>query len=233
MVDRLSYHAQIVWVVVLAIESITIIASNIVAISIFSKRKFVVCKSAYLLINLTIADALVGVAPLLHLVELIYSTGSSQSECGVVINVVSKVYSFFTIMASLSCLALIALERVFATFKPHHHRRIQRRHYMYTITASWCATLVATTFKGITNCISGKIVLVFTSFMTFFVAMCILMIVVPYLAIALKMRFFSSFQSGITQKNNARLSKTLMITTMLAILTTHPTNSCPTCWPKM
>lgn len=224
MTDKLSYQAFVTWSVVLAFQSVVLIIGNITAIGIFSKRNFVVCKSAYLLINLTIADVLVGLAPLVHLVEIIYTNGSSsQQHCGVLITDISKVYSFFTILASLSCLAVIAVERCFATFKPHRHRLGRRFHYVIIITLSWCLTIVCTTFKGIATCNDGKMITIFTNIMTVLVALCLISIILSYLAIAIKMKFTAiNAKSSASFKQNARLSKTLIITTLIAVLFNMP-----------
>lgn len=224
MPDKLSYSAQIFWSIVLVFESFIIITTNAIAINIFSKKNFIICKSAYLLISLTMADVLVGIAPFFHFIEVIYSKGDTQPGCGVVITDISKVYSFFTIMTSLSGLAIIAIERALATFKPHLHRRYNSGQYFKTIVIAWLTSIVCTVMKGFSECSdNSKLVTIFINIMTIFVITCILAIVVSYLSVMIKMKFFSLLvNSSLTFKNNAKLSKTLMITTMVAVFANLP-----------
>lgn len=221
--DQLNHHAIITWSVVLSIESFVIITSNIAAIAIFSKRRFVICKSAYLLINLTTADVLVGFAPLIYLLDIIYNHGYTQERCGVLITDLSKVYSFFVILASLSCLTTIAIERGYATFSPHRHRRCPSSSYFVSIFLSWCFVALCTVGKGISTCNGGKVAMMFTNIMSIFVSVCFISIICSYLAITIKMKFTSmNSKSQASYKQNARLSKTLIITTFLAVLANLP-----------
>ena len=221
--EQLSHHAKIIWLVVLSVESVLIITCNIAAIYVFSNRRFVICKSAYLLINLTTADVFVGFAPLIHLLEIVYNKGYSQEQCGVLITYISKVYSFFTKMTSLACLSVIAIERSFATFSPHQHRRGTSTHYFISIFLSWCLISVGTVFKGLSICNGGKVAAIFTNIMSIFVALCFISIIFSYIAIAFKMRFTTmSSKSTASYKQNAKLSKTLVITTLIAVLAYLP-----------
>jgi len=218
---KFSYKMQVIWAVLLAIESFLIISCNIVTICIFLKRKFTsASKSAYLIVNLTVADVLVGIAAFFNVMELTYSNEFLFVPCHAkqLVNEMSLSFSVFAGFASLLSLALMALERAAATLIPLYFRRISKRKYNYAIVVSWCMSIPLLIIRNVTDCshMSRKAlsaVIVMTS---------ILIIVVSYTAIFIKMKFFHTMQSSLSTRKHARLSKTMMITTLLALATWIP-----------
>ncbi|KAK3737448.1 hypothetical protein QZH41_000168 [Actinostola sp. cb2023] len=215
---------QVVWAVLLAIESFLIISCNIVAIRIFLNKKFVVMKSSYMLVNLTVADVLqVGISALFTLLEVVFSSEFMFIACkGAPINRIAQSISLFTLFASLISLALMALERFSAIIFPFRFRRVQRKHYLFAIAISWCVSIPLVFLRLINTCSDMKARIITNMFVIIVMVLFIAIIVISYAAIFVKNRFFPEIQATISMQKNIKLAKTLMLTTSVAILTWLP-----------
>ena len=138
------YAVAIVFIVIFALEAAVIIIGNVFTIFVFQSQSGLHLKrTSLLLINLAVADLLVGVGEVVVLVlHRIPRTG---------IRTFSLSWSLLTIGSCVSVmfLALISLERVYAVFWPLLHRVASTRAYIYSICAIWVAGL----------CMSGLLLL--------------------------------------------------------------------------
>ena len=132
------------FIVIFALEAAVIIIGNVFTIFVFQSQSGIHLKrTSLLLINLAVADLLVGVGEVVVLVlHRIPRTG---------IRTFSLSWSLLTIGSCVSVmfLALISLERVYAVFWPLLHRVASTRAYIYSICAIWVAGL----------CMSGLLLL--------------------------------------------------------------------------
>jgi len=216
---------QIVWASLFGLEALVIICANSMAIRIFLQRKFRMSKSSYLLVNLTVADVLVGFASLCTLLEVVYSSQGLFATCNSpkthLINAISLSLSIFTLVASLNALALLAFERALAILIPLRFRLVEGVHYIYSISMSWLLSLVVL-LKNISDCSTGFDSSLLRSIMTIIIGTDIITIVLSYSAILIKVKYRPSMQVNSTMKKNIKLSKTLMLTTMCALVTWSP-----------
>ena len=121
------------FVVITAIEAVLIIVGNSLAIFVFWTQTFRQRRACLLLINLSAADLLVGVAGSLDLAtEKIPRRGQEiEAERPLLPFVV------FTSCTSVFFLALISLERVCAVFWPVRHRVASLQNYVCSIVTVW------------------------------------------------------------------------------------------------
>ena len=125
-------------------ELIVIVLINLFTLATFARNRHLRKRSTYLVINLTMADLLLGVAAFLspilepHILE-------SHNILGEHFNWYAFLYltleSLFP-AASLANLSLISLERLHATIYPFRHCLIQEQVYFAVITLSWLLTLL-------------------------------------------------------------------------------------------
>ena len=220
-ISRLTDSMQVVWCVLFGIESFLIIACNVTAITIFMKKKFRVSKSCYLIINLTVADVLVGVSAFITLIEIWHEKGTFFTICsGIFLSELSLNFSLFTLLASLTSLAMMAVERALAILIPFRFRRVSGKHYFRAILLSWCVSLAL--FLRHFACSSEITVHIFSLYFMFFMIASIVVIIISYSAIAIKRVSSSELNSNISMRNNLRLSRTLMLTTLVALITWVP-----------
>ena len=136
----------IVHIVILALEVIIIIMGNVFTIFVFWTQRFRLKRTFLLLINLAVADLLVGVGEALVLATNTIPNGGNEK-----LKIKSPWWAFqiFGNSTSLMFLALISLERVYAVFWPLLHRVASTRAYIYSICVIWVAGL----------CMSGLLLL--------------------------------------------------------------------------
>lgn len=214
-------QAKIFWAVVLTVEVVVIMGSNILALKTFLHLMSLAGtpKPTYLLINQTIADLLVGVAVLFNLIEVIGYNQFLFLPChGVIINEVSLTFTVFTSFASLICLALIALERMLAMIMPFRFHNSSKKNYIIAIVVSWCFSIPYMIIRNMTDCDDPLRHLYFIANIT----TAILTMVISYTIISIKIKFFTTMQSSIAQMQSINLSKTMQLATIFSVITWIP-----------
>ena len=114
-----------IWLAVLSTESIVIVMVNAFTLIVFARNRQLRKRSTYLIINLTVADLLVGAVTVpLEIYYLQAHDGSGwQDYC---ISIAYNVFPF----ASLVNLCLLSLERLHATLFPFKHCLCEDRFYL-------------------------------------------------------------------------------------------------------
>ena len=134
--DMLSSTA-VAFVVIYVLESILIIFGNGFTTFVFWTQKLHHKRTCFLLINLAVADLLVGITePIVLEAEKIpkMKAVGGQEES---IKNPSSALQLFASSTSVLFLSLISLERVFAVLWPVRHRVLNTRVYIYSIAIVW------------------------------------------------------------------------------------------------
>ena len=124
------------WLTIYFTLSFTTAAFNAITIVVFIKHRNLRNRSAYLIINLAVADMLVGG---FSIIDLSYSYGqicNIKSDSGRIIYLRIAI-AFLFLVYSLANVTAISLEHVHATFWPFKHRVIKKRVYNVIIAATW------------------------------------------------------------------------------------------------
>ena len=146
----LTKDVAIIYVVVFVVEAALIILGNAFTIFVFSipTRTSHIRRTCYLLINLAVADLLVGITePIILGMEKYHEMTATTSKPrginetnplrGKRENHLPGAIQLFASSASVFFLALISLERAFAVLKPLRHRVVSTRVYIYSIVVVW------------------------------------------------------------------------------------------------
>ena len=180
----------IVWMTIDLTVSVAIVAFNLCTIIAFTKTRNLRKRSTYLLINLALVDMLVGG---FSVYVLFYSV-----DCNVWKRHSIDVWAYHTIYtllslfsnASLTNIAILALERAHATFFPIRHRVLKKLVYGIIIAAVWViAALVA-----ITVVLPKRFQIIFLYLRITFCATCLLIICASYTSIVIKVRWVAQPQ---------------------------------------
>ena len=132
---------DIIFTALFSVETLVIIIGNTFTIFVFWSHKFHLKQSYFLLINIAVADLLVGVTESKVLgsekipnliTEAKLKEGSGGANA-------TKAFQVLGFTSSVFFLALIALERVFAVLWPLRHRVTSTRAYVYSIVIVWAA----------------------------------------------------------------------------------------------
>ena len=134
-----SISASFIFVVIYILEAIIIIVGNIFTIFVFWTQRPHLKRAYFILINLAVADLLVGSTVLTVLIGTAISQNITD---GYNVLRTSQSYPFvaFVVLSSNTSvyfLALVSLERAFAVLWPIRHRTANSRVYIHSIVVLW------------------------------------------------------------------------------------------------
>ena len=129
-----KYSNSLPKILILGVESLIIILANIATVVVFWKRRSQLKQTCLILINLTVAYLMVGVGIIEDVVNEIWKLLSSSCtgswEKFVVLN---EIFGG----ASITLLALISLERLYAIVWPFRIRNTSRGKYICSVGVVW------------------------------------------------------------------------------------------------
>ena len=134
---NMVYSTAITFVIIYILEAVFIIIGNSFTIFVFWKQRLHQKRTCFLLINLAVADLLVGILELIGL-----STGKFDKMTAVrgkqkKANIFFAALPLLASSTSVFFLALVALERVYSVLHPLRHRVINTRVYIYAAVITW------------------------------------------------------------------------------------------------
>ena len=213
-----SFPECITWLTVGLIECVAIVTLNIITIIVFIKNRNLRRRSTYLVINLVVADMLVG-GTATH--ELFYGVGTVCNVWkGNLIDpraeyVLVTLLRLFT-LSSLTNIAAISVERLHATLRPFRQRLIKKWVYVLIIAVVWVdsgllsiAFTVLLVFKGSSY---------YFYLLNSFIAICLLVICISYVTIVIKVRCGAQPQHHGATSRERKLTMTLLIVTAVSLL---------------
>ena len=125
------------WLTIYFTLSFFTAALNAITVAVFRKHRNLRNRSAYLIINLAVADMLVGG---FSTFDLSYFYGQIcniwKSDSGIIFHLRIAIALLF-LVCSLANVTAISLERVHATFWPFKHRVIKKQVYNVIIAVTW------------------------------------------------------------------------------------------------
>ena len=208
------------WMVVYICEAFLILTGNSLTIYIFFRNRKRLKRTSYLLINLAVADAFVGMVLTIFIsadvaIMLEKDVSLTFGETVVALDISATV-------ASLSSLVLISLERMVAILWPLRHRLIKTRYFYVSVGFVWflSAANVLSNLRLYNDITYDDSYSVFTS-VTFVTSLVV--ITVSYLAIWISVRRNAIPSNDRRSMGQSRkLAKTLFIVTALSIMTSLP-----------
>ena len=207
---------SIFFAVIYTLEAIMIIIGNTFTIFVFWNQRSGIKRTYFLLINLAIADLLVGITELTVLAafksEIMLESDVllSQSPSNP-----SVAFQLLFSSTSVYFLALVSLERAFSVLWPIRHRSINSRVYTKSIVFVWAVGLCffATNIIALYNTAVKWDYVFTTSVTSLFISQ--LIICTSYLKIRNRLRASSpglDIHNHQLRAQNLRLSKTIFIT---------------------
>ena len=133
--------AAIVFTSIILIQCVFILIGNIFTIYVFWTNRKRLKRTSYLLINLAVADLLVGLTE----PSMITIVPRHFKEDGLLMSTHDSIAAILAAMfssLSLFCLALISLERAYAVIMPLRHRVTSDKCYVFSVVIVWAAGMV-------------------------------------------------------------------------------------------
>ncbi|EDO44665.1 predicted protein [Nematostella vectensis] len=196
-------------------EACVIVIVNSLALAVFLKKKFRAKKSTYLLVNLTVADLMVGFTTIFRTMKKL--TGVDFK----LFDIICLLINYISVSASLFSFTAIAMERAYAILKPLKHRLLRKKTYFIGIVIIWKAAVfidiakilqLAKDIHGIEYRILLAIKISFGLFLLVIVFSC-------YLAIWIKVKLAKPLPNQRpANNNNNRLTSTLFTVTFVSLI---------------
>jgi len=213
----ISSQEHRIWFAVLVTESIVIFIINAYTLIVFARNPHLRKRSTYLIINLTVADLLVGAVsePLeLYWAEPIdFGPGFSWQRLSIV-----TLYNIFP-TSSLTNLSLISLERLHATLYPLRHFAIGKWVYFGAVICCWLSALVLSSVIAVfrhyvpgANWYAGASCIILT----------LLILTISYAIIIVNIKSNPRPRHSGPVVSDRKLSITLFIVTVVSMLTILP-----------
>ena len=206
------------WSNVLLTECIVIAVINTFTVAAFVRNRHLRKRTTYLIINLTVADLLVGaVTGPVEIFGPVHDLGNDFNWKEFIISTSSLIFS----LASLVNLSLISLERLHATLFPFRHCLIEKWLYFKVIIGSWMITLLLASMMSVLHLLDSVLIEYALACYTF---LTLLIVTVSYGIINIKVRSNPPLQHFSAVASERKLSVTLSIVTVVSILTILPTS---------
>ena len=211
--------STIAFVTIFTLESAAIIIGNTFTIVVFWNHKLRLKRTCFLLINLALADLIVGITEAVVLVT--NKIPNFEEKQTTRIQHPSVVFYTFGSSTSVVFLALISLERVYAVLWPLRHRVTSPRAYTYSITLVWVAGC-CTAGLSLLAASDSKVDTAFAN-VTFhlFLLISLFIILLSYLVIRSRLNSASTelqFHNKKLTERNLRISKTLFIVVSVSLM---------------
>ena len=217
----------IFWCGLFIIEAVLITAGNLLTTFVFLRSRKLRKRRYYLMINLAISDALVGALAMpLFVVPLGTSLRVWQTTSGF-LGDVSLFFDMFAGFASIVFLAMIALERLYATLRPFNYRALKSRWYVLFTIIAWIAagsipSLHLTVIKFPNTFLSSTPLSVKAAMWIPILAALLLIICVSYTVIWKKVRVVhKSVKQRLVEKESS-LSRICLLITAVSLLAWLP-----------
>ena len=209
----MSSPKGITWMTVGLAESVAIVTLNLCTIIAFMRNRNPWKRSTYLVMHLAFTDMLAGavaVYVLFYWFGVICNVWKGHVNVDLAGYIATTVLSFFP-GVSLVNISIIALERVYATFRPLRHRVLKKWVYGLLIAFVWVVTYVWGSVPGSDEV---HILYIRISFVLFF----LFITCVSYSSIFIKVRCGAQPQHHRAARRERKLTMTLLIVTVVSLL---------------
>ena len=233
--DRFQEYLQVSYCCILGVLASGIVTGNVLAIVTFSKKNTASKHAHILLINLAIADILVGAISIPMFIFLLGSSNRWWSDGPRVLSLIYKSNDILSGLASIFCLVCISLERLYAIGWPLKHRLTTKRSYCSCACLIWIMSGFIVMLRFVVDLLTVAYILVIVF------SMSLLLIITAYVKLwhIVKTRKFGIAQ--LETKQDRKLAKTLLFVTLAFVFTWVPFQvisatffsffCSPTCYP--
>ena len=214
-----SFPECVTWLAVGLTECVAIVTLNIITIIVLVKNRKLRKRSTYLVINLAVADMLLGgfaTRDLFYWVGAFYcNVWKYNSIDPWAEHVLFTLVRLFAV-SSVTNIAAISVERLHATLRPFRHRLIKKWVYALIIAVVWVTA-------GLLS-IALRVLRVFKPYSYYFyllnsfIAICLLVICISYASIVIKVRCGAQPQHHGAASRERKLTMTLLIVTVVSLL---------------
>ena len=214
----LSSSECITWLAVFLTVSAAIVTVNLLTIVLFIKNGSLRTRAMYLVINLTVVDMFVGGFSNFYLFAgLDFICDIKKMNLSLHLVRTAEFLIYWTTLTSLTNIAAISLDRMYATICPFRYRVVKKWVYGVTIAGVWVLAAIISTASALLAEYWGKWsyhIYVWQSWC----CLCLIVICVSYSSIAVKFLCGAHPQHHGAASRQRKLTVTLFIMTIVSLL---------------
>ena len=220
-ISKYTLSEGVPWLVVYICEAVLILTGNSITVYIFWSIRKRLKRTSYLLINLAVADALVGIAIVLFLWEAIAEILERNVNLGIVTT--ATMVDLIGTISSVLSMALISLERMLAILWPFRHRLLNAWYYHVSIGFIWLVSALNMFSNLHLDPDTTKVDNAYSIFTTTTYISSVVIIIAAYAAIWISTRRDQIPSNPHRQmKQSRKLTETLFLVTALSVITCLP-----------
>ena len=215
----------ITWCAIYGIVAAATVTGNALTVAVFSKKKLPRKFGGYFIINLAVADFMVGALALPMYIYMVYAFVYLPGKNIVTFQQAYTVVDLFTGLTSVFTMASIAIERLYGVLYPIQYHWRGKRVYVVTIFVVWAISATA----SIVYILSTRSLLyllpeaTFTYYLTVISVLSVLVICVAYVVFGLRVHFWNKSKMEMNaSKQEKRLAAALFVVTVVFVLTWTP-----------
>ncbi|EDO44664.1 predicted protein [Nematostella vectensis] len=214
MENNTDYKTDSIITLAFLTEACIIVAVNSVALAVFLSEKFLVKKSTYLLVNLTVADLMVG---LTLGFQSVYELADFQYDL-----LICNFVNYTPLYGSAFLFMGIAIERAYAILVPLKHLLLGNKVYFIGISFIWIGAVVTNVDK-IFEAVNARTQIhkqIQVTTRVILGGVSLLVMFLCYLAIWIKVKFTKPLpnQGQVTNNNTIKLTITFFCVTIISIV---------------
>ena len=209
----------IIWFAAFLAVAVAIVTVNLLSIILFIKNSNLRTRGMYLVINLTIADMLVGGLSTIYILSI-----NSRMECKTVIvrlpwdgYMITWFLFYWFPLTSLTNITVISLERMHATFRPFRHRVVKKWVYGVTICVVWVLAGMISTATTMLLLFDKELFSNIYLWLSYSL-LCLFVICACYASIIVKICCGARPQHHGAARRQRKLTVTLLIMTIVSLL---------------
>ena len=217
-VHIMSETVTIAALCVSTVQSLIIFLGNTFTVFVFWIHRNKLKRTYFLLINLAVADLLVGLTQMVVNVTFTLPryTGINEPRVNETSRIsISTPFQATFLGASMFFLALISLERAFALIWPLRHRATSIKTYIIGVAFVWLAGIITVGVSGLLNAYGIDDRLYYIGVYSFMVALSLVVICVSYLSIRTRLYYscttIATAHNKQSYEQNTKLSRTLFV----------------------
>lgn len=201
----------------LVVLGIVIVLGNIACIITFARTQSLRRRSNYLLVNLAVADLLVGFADFMAIYFFNFYSTISESQ-----DIFYDIFMFcdlLTGLASVLCLTAISVYRCLSVAAPLKHRVMGKLCYSLFVAFPWLIAMVVSVFNVIKCTVCRSTYIYFAIIIP---CLGVIVIILSYTIISFSVKHSCKTSNRISTLRDRKTNVTLMIVSLASLLTWGP-----------
>lgn len=209
----------IFWCTSFGLLGLLIFLSNFATLTTFAVNNHLRRHGIYCLLNLAVADMLLGALEIPYYVNDIAGVFLDWSLLQPQVYVVVRASYIAVLFASLFCLVVVSLNRVYATYLPFRYRTMRIKSHLSVFAITWLLAIASSlVFFLMEKELQDHVVLVFQGLFV----MALIIIITSYVIILIKVKIKIQAPTTLSQARERQLAITVFLVSSLSVTTWIP-----------